>query len=51
MPEEPIRHADGIDTFVLVRPDPIPAAPLFLPQSCRPRGCPPGSSCRKTIDR
>ena len=30
MPEEPIRHADGIDTFVLVRPDPIPGAALTL---------------------
>ena len=30
MPEEPIRHAEGIDTFVLVRPDPIPGAALTL---------------------
>ena len=30
MPGESIRHADGIDTFVLVRHDPIPGAALTL---------------------
>ena len=29
-PEEPIRHAEGIDSFVLVRSDPIPGAALTL---------------------
>ena len=30
IPGEPFRHADGIDTFVLVRPEPIPGAALTL---------------------
>ena len=29
-PAEPVRHADGIDTFALVRPEPIPGAALTL---------------------